>query len=400
MATFQYEASDAGGKIEQGSIDADSERAARAALRGRGLFPIALAERRKAGAGGSAFSPRLSDSDLAWATRQLASLLAARLPLEAALTATIDQAEKKHTADTFNAVRADVRSGSRLTDALAARPRDFPEIYRALISAGEDSGDLARVMERLADYIEERNALRGKVLTAFIYPAIVGVVSVCIVIFLLGYVVPQVVSAFSQARQDLPGLTIAMLTASDFVRNWGWLTALLLVGAYWLWRMWLRDPAARLAWHRRVLGLPLIGRFTLGVNTARFASTLAILTDAGVPLLRALDAARQTLGNDSLRAAVDDATGRVREGVSLGAALKLQKSFPPLLIHLIASGESTGTLSAMLERSSATLSRDIERRAMAMTALLEPLMILIMGGVVLTIVLAVLMPIIEMNTLV
>ncbi|HFT2158222.1 TPA: type II secretion system F family protein, partial [Pseudomonas aeruginosa] len=171
-------------------------------------------------------------------------------------------------AQTLSAVRSDVRGGMRLADALAARPRDFPEIYRALVAAGEESGDLAQVMERLADYIEERNALRGKILTAFIYPAVVGVVSIGIVIFLLGYVVPQVVSAFSQARQDLPALTRAMLQASDFVRAWGWLCAGAIGGAYWGWRLYLRDPQARLGWHRRVLRLPLLGRFVLGVNTA------------------------------------------------------------------------------------------------------------------------------------
>ena len=228
-------------------------------------------------------------------------------------------------------MRSDVRGGMRLADALAARPRDFPEIYRALVAAGEESGDLAQVMERLADYIEERNALRGKILTAFIYPAVVGVVSIGIVIFLLGYVVPQVVSAFSQARQDPPALTRAMLQASDFVRAWGWLCAGAIGGAYWGWRLYLRDPQARLGWHRRVLRLPLLGRFVLGVNTARFASTLAILGSAGVPLLRALDAARQTLANDCLAQAVEEATAQVREGVSLASALRTRQVFPPIL---------------------------------------------------------------------
>jgi len=288
----------------------------------------------------------------------------------------------------------------RLAEALAARPRDFPEIYRALIAAGEESGDLAQVMERLADYIEERNNLRGKILTAFIYPGVVGLVSIGIVIFLLSYVVPQVVNAFSQARQDLPGLTLAMLNASDFIRAWGWLCAGVMAGAFWSWRLYLRNPAARLSWHHRVLKLPLIGRFVLGLNTARFASTLAILGGAGVPLLRALEAARQTLSNDRLSLSVNEATAKVREGVNLAAALKVENVFPPVLIHLIASGEKTGALPPMLERAAQTLSRDIERRAMGMTALLEPLMIVVMGGVVLVIVMAVLLPIIEINQLV
>ncbi|WP_313651427.1 type II secretion system inner membrane protein GspF, partial [Pseudomonas soli] len=314
--------------------------------------------------------------------------------------ATLEQAERKPVAQLLAAVRGDVRSGMRLADALAERPRDFPEIYRALVAAGEESGDLAQVMERLADYIEERNTLRGKILTAFIYPGVVGLVSVGIVIFLLSYVVPQVVSAFTQARQDLPGLTLAMLAASDFVREWGVLCFALMAGAFWAWRVYLRAPAARLAWHARILRLPLLGRFVLGLNTARFASTLAILGSAGVPLLRALEAARQTLGNDRLDQCVSEATARVREGAGLASALAVEKVFPPLLIHLIASGEKTGNLPPMLDRAADSLAKDIERRAMGMTALLEPLMIVIMGAVVLLIVMAVLMPIIEINQLV
>ncbi|VCU68680.1 Type II secretion system protein F [Pigmentiphaga humi] len=403
MPSYRFEAADAVGKLDRGLIDADSPRAARAQLRARGLTPLAVEEAgaQRSGSGGRGWlGARMSDSELAWATRQLASLLAARLPLDAALTATAEQAEKKHVTEVMTAIRADVRAGHRLADALATRPRDFPEIYRALVAAGEESGDLAHVMEKLADYIEERNALRTKVLTAFIYPAVVALVSIGIVIFLLGYVVPQVVSAFSQARQELPMLTRVMLNLSDFVRSWGWLVGLALALALTGWRMLLRSPAPRLAWHSRLLKMPLAGRFILGLDAARFASTLAILTGSGVPLLRALDAARQTLGNDRLRASVDDATSRVREGVSLASALQVQKTFPPLLVHLIASGEKTGTLPELLERASQTLSREVERRAMALTALLEPLMILLMGGFVLLIVLAVLMPIIEINQLV
>ncbi|MDY7066005.1 Type II secretion system protein F [Pseudomonas extremaustralis] len=401
MNRYRYEAADATGKVEAGHVEADSQSGAFAALRSRGLTALMVqVEGSQHSAGASLFSAKLSDNDLAWATRQLASLLGASLPLEAALSATVEQAEKKHIAQTLAAVRADVRGGMRLADALAARPRDFPSIYRALIAAGEESGDLAQVMERLADYIEERNNLRGKILTAFIYPGVVGLVSIGIVIFLLSYVVPQVVSAFSQARQDLPGLTLAMLNASDFIRAWGWLCFAGIVGSFWGWRLYLRDPVARLNWHSRVLRLPLIGRFVLGLNTARFASTLAILGGAGVPLLRALEAARQTLSNERLSQCVNDATAKVREGVNLAPALAVEKVFPPVLIHLIASGEKTGSLPPMLERAAQTLSRDIERRAMGMTALLEPLMIVVMGAVVLVIVMAVLLPIIEINQLV
>ncbi|HIE0127049.1 TPA: type II secretion system inner membrane protein GspF [Stenotrophomonas maltophilia] len=398
MALFDYQAANAQGRIERGQLDADSPRGARQVLRGRGLTPVQVSVARSAGSGWG--TRRLSASELAWATRQLASLLAASLPLEGALSAVIEQAERPHVAQALTAVRADVRAGQRLTVALAARPRDFPPIYRALVGAGEDSGDLARVMERLADYIEERNALQAKVLTAFIYPAAISLVSVAIVIFLLSYVVPQVVTAFVQARQTLPMLTQVMLAASAFVRSWGVWAGLGIAALVVAWRLALRRPELRLRWDAMLLRVPMIGRFVLGVNSARFASTLAILLDAGVPLLRALEAARQTLGNALLARCADDVAARVREGAALGSALKVQKVYPPILVHLVASGEKTGSLAPLLDRAAQTISREIERRAMALTALLEPTMILVMGGVVLTIVLAVLMPIMEMNQLV
>ncbi|HEL3782875.1 TPA: type II secretion system inner membrane protein GspF [Stenotrophomonas maltophilia] len=398
MALFDYQAANAQGRIEKGQLDADSPRGARQLLRGRGLTPVQVSAARSAGSGWG--TRRLSASELAWATRQLASLLAASLPLEGALSAVIEQAERPHVAQALTAVRADVRAGQRLTVALAARPRDFPPIYRALVGAGEDSGDLARVMERLADYIEERNALQAKVLTAFIYPAAISLVSVAIVIFLLSYVVPQVVTAFVQARQTLPMLTQVMLAASAFVRSWGMWMGLGIAALVVAWRLALRKPELRLRWDAMLLRLPMVGRFVLGVNSARFASTLAILLDAGVPLLRALEAARQTLGNALLARCADDVSARVREGAALGSALKVQKVYPPILVHLVASGEKTGSLAPLLDRAAQTISREIERRAMALTALLEPTMILVMGGVVLTIVLAVLMPIMEMNQLV
>lgn len=401
MPTYQYEAADAAGRTERGRLHADSERHARQTLRARGLLALSIRDAGvRQGAGALRFGPRLADSELGWLTRQLASLLAAHLPLEAALAATLDQAERRHTQQVLVSVLADVRGGHRFGQALAAHPRDFPEVYRALVDAGEEAGDLAEVMSRLADYIESRGELRSKILTAFIYPAIVTLVSIGIVIFLLSYVVPQVVGAFSQSGQELPALTLAMLAASDFVRDWGGVVVLVLAGLFGLWRLHLRQPAARLAWHTRKLRLPLLGRYALGVDVARFAATLAILTGSGVPLLTALEAAGRTLNNERLRAAVRDATARVREGGSLAQALLAQKVFPPLLIHMVGSGESAGELPAMLQRAAQTLSTDLERRAMTLTALLEPLMILVMGAVVLLIVLAVMLPIIEINQLV
>lgn len=399
MARFQFEAANGAGKVQSGTVDAESSRAARLQLRTRGLTVLAV--RPVAGTGtGSWLSPRLKPADLCWATRELASLLEAQLPLEAALVATIEQAEHKMVAQALTEVCEQVRGGMRLADALSLRPRDFPPIYRALVSAGEDSGDLARVMERLADYLEQRDQLRGKVLTAFIYPAVVAFVSVCIVTFLLGYVVPQVVGAFTQARQDLPLLTRIMLQASGLVRDWGWCALVAAGAAVVLVRRALRDAALRLRWHAGLLKMPVVGRFVLGVNAARFAATLAILMDAGVPLLRALEAARLTMGNERMQAGAVDAIGRVREGSGLAPALRQQRLFPSNLIHLVASGEKTGALAPMLDRAALNLSRDLERRSTRLTALLEPLMILGMGGVVMVIVLAVLLPIMEINQMV
>ncbi len=398
MALFDYQAADSDGRIEKGQLEADTARGVRQALRTRGLIAVQVNAARSGSAQWA--QRRLSATELAWATRQLASLLAARLPLEAALGAVIEQAERAHIGQALGAVRTDVRAGQRLAVALGERPRDFPPIYRALVAAGEDSGDLARVMERLADYIEERNALQAKVITAFIYPGAISLVSVAIVIFLLSYVVPQVVTAFVQARQALPWITEVMLVASAFVRQWGLWMLVAAGAAITGWRLALRKPRIRLRWDHMVLRAPMLGRFVLGVNSARFASTLAILIDAGVPLLRALEAARQTLSNAELARCADDVAARVREGVSLGAALKVQQVYPPILVHLVSSGEKTGALAPLLDRAAKTISSEVERRAMSLTALLEPTMILVMGGVVLTIVLAVLMPIMEMNQLV
>ncbi len=402
MPSYQYQAVDKTGRHERGLVDADSPRSARQTLRARGLLPLDVKEtgRRSGNLSAALTQKRISDAELGWLTRQLASLLVARLPLEAALSATIEQAEQRHVAQTLAAVRADIRAGHRLGQALAAHPRDFPEIYQALVDAGEQSGELDHVLEKLADYIESRGALRNKLLTAFIYPVIVMLVSIAIVIFLLSYVVPQVVGAFAQTQQALPLLTRLMIRGSDWVREWGLVAAIALLMLFALWRLRLRNPAARMAWHARLLRMPMAGRYIMGVDIARFAATLAILTSSSVPLLAALDAARRTVSNDKLCASIQDAAARVREGSSLASALQAQRQFPPLLLHLIGSGERTGKLPPMLERAATTLSTDLERRAMTMTAILEPMMILVMGGIVLAIVLAVMLPIIEINQLV
>lgn len=405
MPAFRYEAVDAGGAASKGVVHADSPRAARSDLRARGLVPLAIdAITGQIDAAGKVrarrFGDKLSTVELALFTRQLASLLEANLPLEQAFSALMEQAERVYMRDLIAAIRAEVMGGASLSDALAQHPRDFADIYRALVASGEQIGQLAGVLGRLADYIERRNALVQKIRLAFTYPAIVTVVAFAIVIFLLTYVVPQIVSVFANTKQQLPFLTVAMLAISGFVRNWGWLVAILVVALIYAWHSALKDPAIKLRWHRWLLTAPLYGRFERSLNTARFASTLAITTSSGVPILRALQTSRDTLSNVAMRQQVEEASNSVREGVSLARALSVHKHFPAMLIHMIRAGEVTGELPAMLDRAANVQEQDLERRAMTIAGLLEPALILAMGVVVLLIVLAVLMPIIEINQLV
>ncbi len=405
MPAFRYEAADAVGNTKKGVVNADSVRAARADLRGKGLVPLAVdaiaAQVDEAGkVKKRAFGDHLSTVELALFTRQLASLLEASLPLEQAFSALLEQAERSYVRDLIASIRSEVMGGASLSDALSRHPRDFADIYRALVASGEQIGQLSRVLSRLADYIERRNALVQKVKLAFTYPAIVTVVAFAIVIFLLTYVVPQIVSVFANTKQKLPLLTVMMLAVSDFVRNYGWIVFLLAVGALFAWRTALKNPDIKYRWHSWLLTAPLYGKFERSLNTARFASTLAITTGSGVPILRALQTSRDTLSNVAMREQVEDATNSVREGVGLARALSAHKHFPPMLIHMIRAGEVTGELPAMLERASNAQEQDLERRALTIAGLLEPALILAMGVVVLLIVLAVLMPIIEINQLV
>ncbi len=405
MPAFRYEAVDAAGATKKGVVNADSARAARAELRGQGLAPIEVdAITTQTDAAGvpkrRAFGDHLSTLELALFTRQLASLLEASLPLEQAFSALLEQAERPYVRDLVASIRAEVMGGASLSDALSQHPRDFADIYRALVASGEQIGQLSRVLSRLADYIERRNALVQKVKLAFTYPAIVTVVAFAIVIFLLTYVVPQIVSVFANTKQKLPLLTVMMLAVSDFVRNYGWIVLTVTVLLFFAWRTALKDPAIKHRWHTWLLTAPLYGKFERSLNTARFASTLAITTGSGVPILRALQTSRDTLSNVAMREQVEEATASVREGVSLARALSAHKHFPPMLIHMIRAGEVTGELPAMLERASNAQEQDLERRALTIAGLLEPFLILAMGVVVLLIVLAVLMPIIEINQLV
>ncbi len=407
MPAFRYEAVDAAGATSKGVVQADSPRAARSDLKARGLVPLAVEAiagqvdaQGQTIARGWRFGEKLSTNELALFTRQLASLLEAQLPLEQAFDALMEQAERPYVRDLIASIRAEVIGGSSFSDALARHPRDFADIYRALVASGEQIGQLSRVLSRLADFVERRNALVQKVRLAFTYPAIVTVVAFAIVVFLLTYVVPQIVSVFANTKQKLPFLTVAMLALSDFVRHWGWLLALILIAVFLLWRRALRNEDAKMRWHSWLLTAPLVGRFERSLNTSRFASTLAITISSGVPILRALQTSRDTLSNVAMRRQVEEATASVREGMGLARALSAHRHFPPLLIHMIRAGEVTGELPQMLNRAAQMQEQDLERRALTIAGLLEPALILAMGVVVLLIVLAVLMPIIEINQLV
>ena len=412
MTAFRYAAADDAGKEQSGVIEADSARIARQVLRGRGLAPLTVepvvAEGQKAGLQLS-LGRRLSQTELAVVTRQLASLLGAQLPVADALSVMVEQSEKQQIRELMAAIRTDVLGGSSLSNALTRHPRQFPDIYRALIAAGEESGKLGSVLGSLADYVEERARLQQKIVLAFVYPVIVTIVALAVVIGLLTYVVPQVVQVFTNTKQALPFLTRALIALSDFVRAYGWIVLLLGVIAVYVLRRLLKVEAIRLRWHTRLLQMPVVGVLSRSLNTARFASTLAILAGSGVPMLRALQAAGETVNNLAMRTRVLEATQRVREGFSLARALRAggederqsgqARLFPPVLIHLIASGEATGKLPEMLGRAADIHAREAERRAMFFTSLLEPLLILAMGVVVMLIVLAVLLPIIEINQL-
>jgi general secretion pathway protein F len=396
MEAYQYRALDAAGRTVSGALQADTPRQARALLRSQGLLPVALDPVRAR----QAWARGLSASELSLVTRQMATLLASGLTMEQSLNALIEEAAEPLTREVLSGVKAEISAGSSLAGALGAYEKSFPDFYRGLVHGGEESGALPIVLQHLADYLDTRQALRQKTSLALLYPVLVTCVAVMIVAGLLIYVVPQVVQVFQQSRQSLPLLTRALIGFSDFLRaSWPYLIALV-VGTTMATRMALRRPAAQLRWHTLLLRLPWVGALVRGVNASRFASTLAILVGGGVPLLAALDSGARVMSNVVMRAAVERVVTRVREGAGLARALGETRAFPPLLVHLVASGEASGKLAQMLERAARLETQALERRLAVFLTLLEPLMILVMGGIVLLIVLAILLPIIEINQLV
>jgi general secretion pathway protein F len=398
MGAFRYEAVDARGRLRQGLLDADSVRAVLDRLRADGLTPTSVDAAPERSAALS--RARLPASALALVTQQLATLVHSGMPLEQALVAVAEQADDSAIVKLATSLRAHVLSGESLPAAMSRYPRTFAPLYRGLIAAGTETGKLPEVLARLAQYLDARLALRQKFVVALIYPALVTIIAIGVIAVLVTYVVPQVVSVYQQSRQTLPLLTQALISLSAFFRATGplWLAGVIAIVVAFV--AALRRERARARIHAALLRVPGIGRLASSLDTARYASTLAILVGSGAPLLRSLDAATDVVRMIPLANAARAASALVREGVSLSRALKEQRAFPPVLMHLIANGEQSGALAPMLERAAAELERDAERRLAWIAALIQPTLIVLMGAIVLVLVLAVMLPIVTMNQLV
>jgi len=400
MPAYAFEALDPQGETRRGVLEADNARTARSQLRAQDWVPLKVEPVQRASSGLNTViweSKVFGNTALAVWTRQLAGLVSAGLPLERALSALADEAETPRQRDLVSTLRTEVNAGAPFAKALSQHPREFSAIYTAVIGAGEQSGHLGLVLERLADDLQAQHNLRSKLLAAGLYPAIVCVVALVIVLFLLAYVVPQVAQVFGSNQQQLPVLTRVMLSLSSFVQNY-WLWGVLLIatlgaGAH----VALKQADMRLRFDAAWLQLPLMGRLARGYNAARFASTLAMLATAGVPILKALQAAADTLSNAALKRDAQDALVLVREGAPLASALAQHPRFPRLLVMFSRLGEQTGTLPTMLQRAATQLSEEVQRRALQLATILEPLLIVAMGAMVMLIVLAVMLPIIQLN---
>ncbi len=403
MAAYEYSALDSKGRETRGLIEGDTPRHARAQLRDRGLMPLDVSEVAEARLHQRSLFRRgggISSTELSLFTRQLATLARSGLPLDEALTAVSEQSESKRVKRIALGVRAGVIEGNSLAQSLEQFPNAFPTLFRATIEAGEQSGQLDYILERLADYVERRQVMQQKILLAAFYPAILTFVAVSVVVLLLTYVVPQVVEVFASIDAQLPALTTGLIALSDFLRDYGiYLLALIGIGAVVFQRM-MRNDGFRRQVHRQILRLPLVGRLARGANTGRFTRTLGILFGSGVPILDALHIGTQVVTNLPMRDAIEAAAVKVREGAALSRSLAASKLFPPITVHLIASGESSGKLDEMLDRAAENQEREVETLVAAMMGVFEPVLILVMGGVVLLIVLAILLPIFDLNQLV
>ncbi len=407
MGAFQYTAIDPSGRERQGVQEGDTAKGVRQLLREQGLLPITVEEvhRREARSDASTRlsrqrNKRMNARDLAMVTRQLSTLVRSGLPLEESLLAVSEQTEHAHIRNIMMGVRAKVMEGHPLADGLGDFPSSFPEIYRATVAAGEQSGHLDTVLERLADYTESREQLRSRTINAMLYPVMLFVVCSGIVMLMLTFVVPKIVKQFDNAKATLPLMTRILITVSDFLRDWGlWLLGTLIIGGVLFMRS-LRNVDNRRRFHAFLLRVPLLGRVVRGTNTTRFARTLATLTSSAVPVLDALRISGEVVNNLPMREAVQSAAMKVREGSPIGKSLGATQQFPPMMIHLISSGESSGELETMLDRAATNQEREMDSVLGAFVGLLGPLMIVVMAALVLFIVLAMLLPIFQLNELV
>lgn len=403
MGAFEYVAMDQAGKQAKGLLEGDTPKHVRQLLRDRNLLPVSVTEvAQKEARRQSTFSFRkgISSAELALVTRQLASLSQSGMPLEESLLAVSQQNDNPRTKSILLGVRAKVMEGYTLADGLTDFPQAFPELYRATVAAGEQSGHLDIVLERLADYTESRQQLRQNITNAMVYPIALIVMAILIIGFMLATVVPKIVGVFQSTQAELPALTRGLIVTSDFLRDY-WLALIIAVaaGIYLLWRL-LQQEGPRRSYHRTLLRLPITGRLTRGINTARFTRTLSILAGSGVPILEALKISAEVIENLPMRDAVVEATIRVREGASISHSLAVSKLFPPMMVHLISSGEAGGKLEEMLGRAASGQEREVDGLIATLLGILQPLVIVLMGGVVLTIVLAILLPIFEINNLI
>jgi len=404
MAAFAYKAMDANGKSKSGVLEGDNARQIRQQIREQGLIPLELEQvaeqEKKTQASFSLFKAKISAGELALLTRQMATLIESALPIEEALLAVAEQCEKPRHKNMMMAVRSKVVEGHGFADALYEFPYVFDNLFRAMVAAGEKSGHLDTVLNRLADYTENRERTRNQIIQALVYPLIMMVVAVGVVIMLLVKVVPTIVGQFDQMGQDLPTITNILIAISDGVQNYGVYAAIALAVIIFLIARLLAIPRMRMKYHKKLLRMPFVGRLTRSTNTARFARTLSILTASAVPLLESMRIAGNVLENLHLKEAVKEAASKVKEGSSLRNALEKTKMFPPMMMHMIASGERSGELQQMLARAADNQDREFESTVSISLKIFEPVLIVSMAGVVLFIVLAILMPILALNSLV
>lgn len=403
MGAFEYTAVDTAGKQHRGVLEGDTARQVRQALREKQLLPLSVTEaaaREATRQTGFSLQRGLSSADLAVFTRQLATLVQSSMPLEQSLGAIAEQSENQRLQSIVMGVRARVMEGFSFADGLKDFPRAFPDLYRATVEAGEQSGHLDAVLERLADYTESRQELVQKVRNALIYPAVLVSFCLLIVTLMMAYVVPKVVGVFTNSGQELPGATVALIAISNFLQNWWWLLILGVAAAGFGAAHLLRRSGPKRQFDIFMLRVPVVGKIIRGLNTARFTRTFSIMTGSGVPVLEGLKISAEVISSTPMREAVEEATLRVREGAAIGSSLAKSKQFPPLCIHLISSGEASGQLEQMLGKAAAQQEREMDGLIAALLNILEPGMIILMGALVLAIVVALLLPVFELNKLV